>query len=71
MTAKHIAEAAGVKLVSVAENAGYTTRALRAMAKANPKRLEMLCNGQLMLELRVDPHQLKELKGVIDKLKGE
>lgn len=59
MAAKHVAEAAGVKLGDVSSNANYTLSALHAMAKANPDRLDMLCKGQLVRELGLTPEQMR------------
>ena len=59
MTGKDYAEASGVKLSDVCSSAKYGRSALDKMAKANPERLKMLCDGQLVRELGLTPEQMR------------
>lgn len=58
MTGKDYAEASQVKLSDVCDSAGYSRRALDKMAKSNPERLKLLCDGQLMQDLGVTAEEL-------------
>lgn len=58
VTGKDYAEASQVKLSDVCASARYTRSTLDKMAKANPDRLKLLCDGQLMKDLGVGAEEL-------------